>query len=114
MITPNLTEAAFLLGYNPRLEISVETAIQWCKQLSELGPEHVIITSAPGGNAQNVATLAYNRLDHRTWRVLCDYIPASYPGHGRRFRQRDHGVHAQWRQSPGSPRPSRTLHQYGY
>ncbi|MFR7875936.1 MAG: pyridoxamine kinase [Butyricimonas paravirosa] len=74
VITPNLTEAAFLLGHNPQQEISVETAIQWCKQLSELGPEHVIITSAPGSNAQNVATLAYNRLDHRTWRVLCDYI----------------------------------------
>ena len=85
VITPNLTEAAFLLGYNPRLEISVKTAIQWCKQLSELGPEHVIITSAPGSNAQNVATIAYNRLDHRTWRVLCDYIPASYPGTGDAF-----------------------------
>lgn len=85
VITPNLTEAAFLLGHNPQQEISVGTAIQWCKQLSELGPEHVIITSAPGSNAQNVATLAYNRLDHRTWRVLCDYIPASYPGTGDAF-----------------------------
>ena len=53
--------------------------------MSELGPEHVIITSAPGSNAKNVATLAYNRLDHRTWRVLCDYIPASYPGTGDAF-----------------------------
>ena len=85
VITPNLTEAAFLLGYNPRQEISVETARQWSKQLSELGPEHVIITSAPGSNAENVATLAYNRLDQRTWRVLCDYIPASYPGTGDAF-----------------------------
>ncbi|MDY5012431.1 MAG: bifunctional hydroxymethylpyrimidine kinase/phosphomethylpyrimidine kinase, partial [Butyricimonas virosa] len=84
-ITPNLTEAAFLLGCNPQQEISVETAVQWCKQLSELGPEHVIITSAPGSNAKNVATLAYNRLDQRTWRVLCDYIPASYPGTGDAF-----------------------------
>lgn len=85
VITPNLTEAAFLLGYNPRQEISVETAIQWSKQLSELGPEYVIITSAPGSNEENVATLAYNRLDQRTWRVLCDYIPASYPGTGDAF-----------------------------
>ena len=85
VITPNLTEAAFLLGHNPQQEISVETAIQWCKQLSELGPEHVIITSAPVSNAENVATLAYNRLDQRTWRVLCDYIPASYPGTGDAF-----------------------------
>lgn len=85
VITPNLTEAAFLLGHDPRQNVSVGTAIQWCKQLSELGPEHVIITSAPGSNDLNVATLAYNRLDHRTWRVLCDYIPASYPGTGDAF-----------------------------
>lgn len=85
VITPNLTEAAFLLGHDPRQNVSVETAIHWCKQLSELGPEHVIITSAPGSNDLNVATLAYNRLDHRTWRVLCDYIPASYPGTGDAF-----------------------------
>ena len=45
----------------------------------------MIITSAPGSNAKNVATLSYNRLDQRTWRVLCDYIPASYPGTGDAF-----------------------------
>ena len=54
VITPNLTEAAFLLGHDPRQNVSV-------------------------------ATLAYNRRDHRTWRVLCDYIPASYPGTGDAF-----------------------------
>ena len=85
VITPNLTEAAFLLGHDPRQNVSGETAIHWWTQLSELGPEHVIITSAPGSNDQNVATLAYNRRDHRTWRVLCDYIPASYPGTGDAF-----------------------------
>lgn len=85
VITPNLTEAAFLLGENPCQEISTEKAVHWCKQLSELGPDHVIITSAPGTNEQNVATLAYNRLDQRTWRVICDYVPASYPGTGDAF-----------------------------
>ena len=85
VITPNLTEAAFLLGRDPREEISVEEAVKWCNQLSELGPEHVIITSAPGSNTCNVATLAYNKLDGRTWRVLCDYVPASYPGTGDAF-----------------------------
>ena len=86
-MTPDmiLTEAAFLLDQDPRQEVSVETAVKWCKQLSELGPEHVIITSAPGSNTQNVATLAFNKLDGRTWRVLCDYVPASYPGTGDAF-----------------------------
>jgi len=85
VITPNLTEAAFLLGQDPRQDISGETAVRWCEQLSELGPEHVIITSAPGSNDRDVATIAYNRRDHRTWRVVCDYVPASYPGTGDAF-----------------------------
>lgn len=84
VITPNLTEAAFLLNKEPR-NISVKEAIEWCKQLSTLGPEYVIITSAPSGNEENVATIAYNSKDHRSWRVICDHIPASYPGTGDAF-----------------------------
>lgn len=85
VITPNLTEAAFLLGKKEILTVSAEEAADWCKQLSETGPEYVIITSAPSGNDKNVATIAYNRTDNRTWRVICDYIPASYPGTGDAF-----------------------------
>ncbi len=85
VITPNLTEAAFLLGKIQSDKISVDEAIGWCKQLSTLGPEHVIITSAPSGNDRNVATIAYNRIDGRAWRVICEHIPASYPGTGDAF-----------------------------
>lgn len=85
VITPNLTEAAFLLGADPYKPVSTDTAIEWCKQLSEMGPEYVIITSAPDDNNSRMATLAYNRLDQRTWRVVCDYVPASYPGTGDAF-----------------------------
>lgn len=85
MITPNLTEAAFLLGYSSAEGTTLKETIQWAKQLSNLGPEYVIITSAPSGNDRNVATIAYNRNDGRTWRVICDHIPASYPGTGDAF-----------------------------
>lgn len=85
IITPNLTEAQFLLGASNQEEISTETAIEWCKALSQLGPEHVIITSAPGHQSGVVATIAYNRTDQRTWRVICDHIPAAYPGTGDAF-----------------------------
>lgn len=84
VITPNLTEAAFLLNKEAK-DITVKEAIEWCKQLSESGPEYVIITSAPSGNKDNVATIAYNRKDHRSWSVICDHIPASYPGTGDAF-----------------------------
>ena len=85
VITPNLTEACFLLAEKEINRVGLEETIKWCKQLSSLGPEYVIITSAPSGNHQNIATIAYNKTDQRTWRVISDYIPASYPGTGDAF-----------------------------
>ncbi len=85
VITPNLTEAAFLLGQENYQPVSSETAISWCKALSELGPDYVIITSAPSGNKQKIATIAYNKQDGRTWRVCSDLVAASYPGTGDAF-----------------------------
>lgn len=85
VITPNITEAAFLLGKMNTHTVTVEEAVDWCKQLSGWGPEYVIITSAPAGNNKNVSTIAYNRTDGRTWRVISDYVPASYPGTGDAF-----------------------------
>jgi len=85
IITPNLTEARFLLGEETQQEITTSTVIEWCKALSEFGPEWVIITSAPSEDSTNVATIAYNRNDQRTWKVSCDHVPASYPGTGDAF-----------------------------
>lgn len=85
VITPNLTEAAFLLGKTTTENISQEEAQDWCRELSKLGPEYCIITSAPSGNNKNIATLAYNKTDGRMWRVCSDYVPASYPGTGDAF-----------------------------
>lgn len=85
VITPNLTEAAFLLDKPFSTAISQAEAVTWCKELGQLGPEYVIITSAPSGNSKNVSTIAYNKLDNRTWLVGCDYVPASYPGTGDAF-----------------------------
>lgn len=85
VITPNLTEAAFLLGKKSSPDLTPEEAISWCRELSALGPEYSIITSAPSGNNRNIATIAYNRKDGRMWRVCSDYVPASYPGTGDAF-----------------------------
>ena len=84
VITPNLTEAALLLGKTYRPDITPEEAFEWCQALGDLGPEFCIITSAPT-TTQNVATIAYNKIDRRMWRVCCDYIPTSYPGTGDAF-----------------------------
>jgi pyridoxine kinase len=86
IITPNLTEAAFLLGepFDPEMEI--EMVKLWAKKLADLGPEIVIITSVPEmAVLQKTAVLAWNRRDQRMWKVSCDYLPANYPGTGDAF-----------------------------
>lgn len=85
VITPNLTEAAFLLGKSFSASLSLEEAARWCRQLSGLGPEYCIITSAPTSHSKKIATLAYNRKDNRLWQVCSDYTPATYPGTGDAF-----------------------------
>ncbi|MCC8173304.1 MAG: pyridoxamine kinase [Odoribacter sp.] len=85
IITPNVTEAAFLLGEEINDFTTQEDAIKWCKELSKLGPKYVIITSVPSEHEKCVATIAYNRQDNRMWRVNSGYVPASYPGTGDAF-----------------------------
>lgn len=86
VITPNLTEAALLLGQPFRPDITAEEAFEWCRRLSLLGPDYCIITSAPPTEKnKNIATIAYNKTDQRMWRVCSDYVPAGYPGTGDAF-----------------------------
>lgn len=86
VITPNLTEAAFLLGEPYHQQIAVNELKDWALRLSEMGPEKVIITSVPdAGQQNNTSVIALNNTDNRFWRVGCDYIPANYPGTGDAF-----------------------------
>ena len=87
MITPNFTEAAFLLGLDKCPEnISDDEAKKWLKSLSDMGPKIVVITSAPDAkNDQTTNVLAYDKENEMFWKVGCRYIPASYPGTGDTF-----------------------------
>jgi pyridoxine kinase len=86
IITPNFTEAAYLLDepYNPA--VTEEELKTWLKRLSAMGPDKVIITSAPspeGGKYTSV--IAYDRAGGDFWKVSCVYIPANFPGTGDAF-----------------------------
>jgi pyridoxine kinase len=86
IITPNLTEAAFLLEENYPEFIDLETAKAWCKRLAEFGPKVVVLTSVPEDILhKRTSVVAYNKEEKRFWKVTCDYIPASYPGTGDAF-----------------------------
>ncbi len=83
VITPNFTEAAFLLDepYDPC--INQDQLKTWIKRLADKGPTKVVITSVPVPKGKNLSSvLAYNAQDNRLWKVDCSYIPAQYPGTG--------------------------------
>lgn len=86
VITPNLTEAALLLNEEYTENISEKTLKNWALRLSDFGPETVIITSAPVfENKNKTSVIAYNKSDERYWKVVCDFMPANYPGTGDAF-----------------------------
>lgn len=87
VITPNFTEACYLIGEKDIPEtVSMDLAKDWLKKLSDMGPETVIITSVPDiKNDKNTSVLAYDRKGDTFWKVACQYIPAAYPGTGDAF-----------------------------
>jgi len=85
-ITPNFTEAAFLLQEEYTKHLTQERIKDWIHRLSDLGPRLVIITSVPVPERDNISSVvALDRDDGRFWRVDCTYIPAYYPGTGDAF-----------------------------
>lgn len=86
IITPNFTEAKYLLGEEAE-EIIGETEIkEVLVRLADLGPEVVIITSVPDNIEEDtVSVYAYEKTKDRFWKVSSEYIPAEYPGTGDSF-----------------------------
>lgn len=86
IITPNFTEAAYLLEKEYSLDITEVEIKEWLKDLANLGPEIVILTSVPNSSkSKKTSVIAYNKVDDIFWKVSCTYIPAHYPGTGDAF-----------------------------
>lgn len=90
LITPNLTEAALLLGepypitaQRPGMDEGMLR--EWLYRLTDLGPEIAVITSVPEDNGRQSWVVAHHKGQNRFWRVDCNYIPADYPGTGDTF-----------------------------
>ncbi|MBI9102021.1 MAG: pyridoxamine kinase [Spirochaetales bacterium] len=83
IITPNLTEAAFLLDEPQPEKMDTDKIKKWARRLSEEGPSIVIITSVPLPDENEMTSvIAYDRETDRFWQVKCTYIPAYFPGTG--------------------------------
>jgi len=86
IITPNFTEACFLLDRRYSDQLQAGELKDWLLQLAEMGPSVVIITSLPLRQAGKTSSVvAYDREDGRFWKVDCTFVPAYYPGTGDAF-----------------------------
>lgn len=86
IITPNITEACFLLNKSCKKYNSVEEVSKYAIELSDLGPKKVIITSVVEKNEKNlINTIAYDKENNRTIIIKNKKIEGSYPGTGDAF-----------------------------
>ena len=74
VITPNLTELFYLLDLPYKEQNTDEELKFYLRQLSDQGPEVVIITSVPVLNdIHKTSVYAYNRSGNRFWKITCPY-----------------------------------------
>ena len=86
VITPNLTEASYLLDEPFSDRIEIKRIKNWIWRLADKGPEIVIVTSVrTNGYDDQTSVVAYNKNDERFWKVTCNYLPTEYPGTGDAF-----------------------------
>ncbi len=85
IITPNVTEAYFLVNKKLKENRLIDEIKSIAKELSGEGPETVIITSAPGLTPNTTSTITYLKKEDRYIYTPNKYIPASYPGTGDAF-----------------------------
>lgn len=85
IITPNITEAAILLGEDyPNRPLSSQTVKSWAARLSEIGPDTIVITSVVLMDG-TLCNIGFDKKQNSFWKVPCEYVPAHYSGSGDLF-----------------------------
>ena len=82
VITPNYTEACFLLEESYQDTVAqVESLYPWLVRLAGMGPRQVVITGVPLPDGK-LANLCYDSEGERFSHIVRDLVPAKYPGTG--------------------------------
>ncbi|MDR1608557.1 MAG: pyridoxamine kinase [Deltaproteobacteria bacterium] len=86
VITPNITEAAFMLGREVPESMTEDEVKEWLLALADLGPVKPVITSLPLANKPGQSWVAaHNHEDGRFWVAKRPLVPIQYHGTGDMF-----------------------------
>ena len=80
LITPNITEACLLLNKKLKKDFSENEIVNIAKNLSDLGPEKVIITGITKDNM--IYNLSYDKINNKSFTYGLEYNKCSYSGTG--------------------------------
>lgn len=84
IITPNFTEATYLLGKKHLDTVNQNMIKEILVELSNMGPSIVVITSVPD-KEDNINVYAYDKVNNEFWKTGCKHIPVDFPGTGDTF-----------------------------
>ncbi len=86
IITPNFTEAIYLLGREYTVEIPEDEVKNMLVELSDLGPKMVVITSVPDRHSSDdIHVFGYDKANNKFWKLSSKHIPVEFPGTGDAF-----------------------------
>lgn len=82
VITPNYTEACFLLDKEYQPEVNqLDVCKPWLTSLADLGPSQVVITGIHLEDGK-IANLGYDKRTGEYWELVNEQIPVQFPGTG--------------------------------
>lgn len=83
IITPNFTEAMYLLDKKHTKKIKENEMKDILVELSDLGPEIVVVTSVPNYLlSESIDVFGYDKGNDEFWRLRHEHIPVEFPGTG--------------------------------
>lgn len=85
IITPNLTELAFLANGSYKENAKEKEIRDWIRKISDGGPRFVVVTSMPTEKSAVGAIGAFDRERDEIWRIEHERLPASFSGTGDTF-----------------------------
>lgn len=82
ILTPNYTEACFLLGETYQGQVcDIAQIKKWLLRLADFGPTTVVMTGIPFEHGK-ILTIGYDQKEDIFFDIVTDHIPAKYPGTG--------------------------------
>ncbi|MGL5633808.1 MAG: pyridoxamine kinase [Sarcina sp.] len=86
IITPNITEVAFLLNENYNDRNNYNLVDEWARNLALLGPKNIIITSAPSKlGDEYIDNIIFSVNENKVRRISTKKIDKYFPGTGDAF-----------------------------